>query len=237
LARTTILLIEDDPAIRRGLGDALKFAGYRVHESADGADALDLALKISPDLVLLDVLLPRGDGFEILEELRVARPRQAVIMLTARGAEEDRVRGLRAGADDYVVKPFSATEVIARIEAVLRRSAERPRDLCTLELDDRTVHLERQEVVLHSGERHPLSELETEIVRYLAANRGRPIERRELLQRVWGGNAHEMETRTVDMHVRRLRAKLERDPGAPRRIVTVRSKGYMFAESALAETS
>jgi DNA-binding response OmpR family regulator len=237
LPRTSILLVEDDPAIRRGLSDALEFAGYEVFVCADGAGAVELATRHSPHLVLLDVVLPRGDGFDILAELRRARPQQAVIMLTARGAEEDRLRGLRGGADDYVVKPFSAAELVARVEAVLRRSAERPRDLRTLELDDRTIHLERQEVRLRDGALLRLSLLETEILRYLAANRGRPVERRELLQRVWGGNAGQMETRTVDMHVRRLRAKLEREPRDPVCLVTVRNKGYMFAEDALTGAS
>jgi DNA-binding response OmpR family regulator len=237
MARTTILVVEDDPAIRRGLCDALTFAGYVVGECAGGDEALDRALAIAPDLVLLDVLLPGRDGFSILQELRAVRPQQPVIMLTARGAEEDRVRGLKLGADDYVVKPFSATELLARVEAVLRRSAERPTDLRTLELADRTVHFERLEVVLHGGKRRRLSELEADIIRYLAVNRGRPIDRRELLQRVWGGNPREMETRTVDMHVRRLREKLERDPADPKLIVTVRSKGYMFAEAAATEGS
>jgi DNA-binding response OmpR family regulator len=153
-----------------------------------------------------------------------------VILLTARGAEDDRVRGLKLGADDYVVKPFSASELLARVEAVLRRSAERPRGVRTLRFDDRTIDLERGEIALAGGETRRLSELESSILRYLAANRGRPVDRRELLQRVWGGNSREMETRAIDMHVRRLREKLEPDPAQPKLLVTVRSRGYMLAE-------
>src|SRR3954467_1391622 len=119
----TVLIVEDDAAIRRGLCDALKFGGYATREAADGAAGLEAALADGIDLVLLDILMPRMDGLQVLTELRRARPALPVIFLTARGQEEDRVRGLRAGADDYVVKPFGATEVLARIEAVLRRSA------------------------------------------------------------------------------------------------------------------
>jgi len=231
LAQTTILVVEDDAAIRRGLRDALAFAGYAVAVCARGDEALAHAFESSPDLLLLDVVLPGKDGFEILRELRASHPQLPVILLTARGAEEDRVRGLKLGADDYVVKPFSASELLARVEAVLRRSAERPRGLRTLTLADRRVDLDLGEIVLDSGATHRLSELESNILRYLVAHRGRPIDRRELLQRVWGGGSREMETRTIDMHVRRLREKLEQDPAQPRLLVTVRSRGYMFADA------
>ncbi len=229
MAQTKILVVEDDAPIRRGLVDALRFAGYAVEECASGEDAVDRVCAGSPDLLLLDVLLPGKDGFDILREVRASHPQMAVVMLTARGAEEDRVRGLKGGADDYVVKPFSATELLARVEAVLRRSAERPTDLRELKLSDRTVQLELGRVSLDAGDDHSLSDLETRLLRYLAVNRGRPVDRRELLQRVWGGNAHEMETRAVDMHVRRLREKLERDAANPTLILTVRGKGYMLA--------
>jgi len=229
LAQTKILVVEDDAPIRRGLCDALRYAGYAVEECPTGDAALATACAVSPDLLLLDVVLPGKNGFEILRELRDSHPQLPVIMLTARGAEEDRVHGLKLGADDYVVKPFSATELLARVEAVLRRSAERPSDLRELQLADRTVHLELGRVSLANGEVHRLSDLETRLLRYLAVNRGRPIDRKELLQRVWGGNAREMETRAVDMHVRRLREKIEQDAANPTLIVTVRGKGYMLA--------
>jgi DNA-binding response OmpR family regulator len=229
MPKTVILVVEDDRAIRRGICDSLKFAGYGVEECSDGKEGLDRAMTARADLVLLDVLLPKIDGFEVLTELRKASPRLPVIMLTAKGDEADRVRGLKLGADDYVVKPFSATELLARVEAVLRRSAERPTDLPRLELEDRYVDLQLLEIVPRHGTPLRISELEGDLLRYLVINRGRPIDRKELLQRVWSGNAG-LETRTVDMSIRRLREKLETDPANPRLILTVRSRGYMFAE-------
>jgi len=229
VARTTILIVEDDPAILRGVSDALAFKGYAVLTAERGDRGLAAALSGSPDLVLLDVLMPGMDGFAVLHELRKSRPQLPVIMLTARGAEEDRVRGLNEGADDYVVKPFSATELVARVEAVLRRSAERPSDIRSLAFPDRTVNFDRLEVDLQDGSKLSISELEAGIIRYLAVNRGRPVTRKELMQRVWQGVTREMETRTIDMHIRRLRQKLEPDPSAPSRIVTVRHRGYMLA--------
>ena len=167
MARGSVLVVEDDSAIRRGLVDALSFAGYSVTESRDGSDAVQLALEMPIDLVLLDVMLPGVDGFAILKQLRQAKPTLPVIMVTARGAEDDRVHGLRGGADDYVVKPFSAKELLARVEAVLRRSPERPDDVNTLRADGVTIDLQRREVVLADGTRRELSERETSILRYL----------------------------------------------------------------------
>lgn len=226
MARTQVLVVEDDEAIRRGIRDALTFAGYAVSVARDGQEGLEEALRGSPDIVLLDVLLPRRDGFEVLRELRCSRPRMPVIMLTARGTTEDRVRGLKLGADDYVVKPFDPQELLARVEAVLRRSAERPTDLSSLDLGHASVDFEKKRIDFGEGDLRPLSDLEASLLRYLAVNEGRVIERTELLQHVWGANPHAMETRTVDMHVSRLREKVERDPARPELIRTVRSKGY-----------
>lgn len=233
MTRTTVLVVEDDSAIRRGLVDALVFAGYTVLEAADGRQAVELGIESEVDLVLLDVRLPQVDGFEVLSAIRAARPALPIIMVTARGAEEDRVRGLREGADDYVIKPFSATELMARVEAVLRRSAERPGDVHLILSDRIRIDLDRREVHLPESEGEPvaLSEREAAILRYLAANRGRAIDRGELLHRVWGLDPRNLETRTVDMQIRRLRAKLGEDGTEHGLIVTVRSKGYMLADS------
>ncbi len=224
-----ILTIEDDPAIRRGIVDALRFAGYTPLEAANGKAGLEMAIGQSYDLLLLDLVLPQLDGLEVLAELRKVRQTQPVIILTARGAEDDRVRGLRLGADDYVIKPFSVKELLARIEAVLRRSPERPRDVSQIALPDGAADLERSEVRFADGSRAELSEKEVELLRYLAANAGRAISRDELLLRVWQISPRGLATRTIDMHVTRLREKLRDDPTQPRVVLTVRGKGYMFA--------
>ncbi|MFN0006475.1 MAG: response regulator transcription factor [Planctomycetota bacterium] len=231
VTRRKVLVVEDDAAIRRGLCDSLTFAGYAVLECADGLEARRLAVAAELDLVLLDLVLPGASGLEILAELRRSRPTLPVIMVTARGAEEDRVRGLKQGADDYVVKPCSSSELLARVEAVLRRSAERPIDVHTLAEGGRTIDLERREVLLAGGERRLLSEREVDILRYLAGSNGRAVTREELLTRVWGIDTRGLATRTIDMHIARLREKLGEDPDAARIVVTVRSRGYMLGDS------
>jgi len=229
VSKPVVLVVEDDAAIRRGLTDSLRFAGYQVMETGDGSEAQRILRGTELDLVLLDVALPGCSGFELLTELRDSRPTMPVIMVTARGAEDDRVRGLRSGADDYVVKPFSSSELLARVEAVLRRSAERPTGVHTIRLAGLEIDLERREV-RNGCEPRQLSEREADILRYLASHRGRAVAREELLQRVWGLDTRGIETRTIDMHVARLREKLGELGGANKVIVTVRAKGYMLAE-------
>jgi DNA-binding response OmpR family regulator len=224
-----VLVVEDDAAIRRGLVDALTFGGYRTLQAADGTNGLAVALEAAVDLVLLDVMMPGMDGFAVLGKVRQAKPTLPVIMVTARGAENDCITGLKGGADDYVVKPFSAREVLARVEAVLRRSAERPTDVDLFEVSGRRIDFERREVVLPSGERRVLSEKEAAVLRYLANAPGRAVSREELLRSVWGLDPRGLQTRTVDMHVARLREKLAESSTDADVIVTVRSKGYMLA--------
>ncbi len=224
-----VLVVEDDPAIRRGLVAALTFAGYDVLEAADGPRGLALAETAEVDLVLLDVVLPGTDGLEILRRVRESRPTRPVILLTARAAEDDRVGGLAAGADDYVVKPFSVRELLARVEAVLRRSPERPRPVEVIECDGLVVDLARREIRHADGDRVELSEKEAELAAYLAAHAGRAISREELLRRVWRLDPRGVTTRTIDMHVMRLREKLRDDTAAPRRVLTVRGQGYAWA--------
>jgi DNA-binding response OmpR family regulator len=230
--RGRVLVIEDDAAIRRGIADALAASGYQALSEGDGDGGLAAALAADVDLVLLDVVLPRRDGFSVLEQVRRVRPTLPVIMLTARGAEQDRVRGLQTGADDYVVKPFSVTELLARVEAVLRRSASRPLPVQSLALGGRTVDFARRLVLGADGSSSELTELESELLRYLAANPARIVTRDELLANVWRLDARGLATRTVDMAVARLREKLGDDPAAPQVLRTVRGKGYVLAAPA-----
>ena len=226
----TILTVEDDAAIRRGIVDALTYAGFKVLEAPDGNVGMEMALRRSYDLMLLDLVMPGPGGLEILSEVRKLRPTQPVIILTARGEENDRVEGLRRGADDYVVKPFSVKELMARVDAVLRRSPERPSDVNEVALPGGVADLARCEVRFEDGERTELSEREIELLRYLAVNTGRAIARDELLANVWRISPKGVSTRTIDMHVARLREKLRDNAGEPKILLTVRGKGYMFAK-------
>lgn len=231
-----ILVVEDDAAIRRGICDALTFSGYEVLQSGHGIEGQKMAVGASIDLVLLDVVLPGMGGFEILKSVRQARPNLPVILLTARGEEVDKVNGLRLGADDYVVKPFSLRELIARVEAVLRRSPERPSAVECIPIEGGLVQLARREVQFTDGTRTELSEREVELLRYLASNGGRAISRDEILIRVWRLDPKHLETRTIDMHIANLRSKLRDAANEPQIILTVRGKGYMLGSRAQVST-
>lgn len=223
-----LVVVEDEPAIRQGVVDALIATGYEVVEAADGEIGLQKSLESDVDLVLLDLLLPKRDGFSVLKEIRKYKSALPVIILTARGSEDDRVNGLKLGADDYVVKPFSARELLARVEAVLRRVI-RTVDAHTAKLGSGSIDLDRREVVWGNGSRIELSETEASILLFLLQHRERAVSRDELLQEIWGIETTGLETRTVDMHIARLRNKL-RDPVAKslvEAILTVRSHGYM----------
>ena len=227
----TILVVEDDAAIRQGIVDAIAFAGYTPLEAPDGHKGLARAMDAECDLILLDLVLPGPDGLEILKAVRKERPTLPVIILTARGEERDRIKGLRLGADDYVVKPFSVKELLARVEAVLRRSPERPDEVAKVKFRGGVADLARREVRLDGGKREELTDREVTLLRYLAANPGRAISRDEILTRIWRLDPRGIDTRTIDMHVARLREKLRDDPDEPAIILTVRGVGYMFAEA------
>lgn len=228
MTKRKILVVEDDAAIRRGILDALGFEGYDTLEAGTFDEGLRMAREVGHDLLLLDLVLPGGDGLDLLAEVRLSRPTLPVIILTARGAEGDRVSGLRLGADDYVVKPFSVKELLARVEAVLRRSAERPIDVKEVMFSGGIADLLRAELRFDDGARLDLSEREIALLRYLAKNTGRAVSRDELLTNVWRLPANNVRTRTIDMHVARLREKMRDDGEEPKIILTVRGKGYLF---------
>ena len=225
----TILVVEDDLAIRRGVVVGLKALGHTVLEAATVAEGHDRAIHGNCDVVLLDVQLPDGSGFDLLQDIRSAQPRLPIIMVTARGTEEDRVRGLDDGADDYVVKPFNLTELRARIDAVLRRSAERPMPCSVLQLPTCHINLEQQCVVNSDGSSKQLTERETHILHYLAAHHQRIISREELLDRIWGVGGAIGNSRSVDMQMVRLREKIGDADGTA--IVTIRGQGYRWQQS------
>lgn len=223
-----ILTVEDDNAIRRGIVDTLRYSGYQVSEAANGHEGSEKALGQDVDLLLLDLVLPGPGGLDILRKVRASRPTLPVIILTARGEESDRVAGLKLGADDYIVKPFSVKELLARVEAVLRRSPQRPTDVSVVSIPSGVADFSRREIRYTDGSRAELSEREVELLRYLAENNGRAIAREELLENVWRISADGLPTRTIDMHVARLREKLRDSAEEPQSLLTVRGKGYMF---------
>jgi len=231
MKKLTILVVEDDAAIRRGIVDALEFAGYGVLQAGTGSAAEELVTTATFDLALLDLVLPGKSGLDILRQLRESQPTLPAIVLTAKGSESDRIRGLRLGADDYVTKPFSIRELLARIEAVLRRSPERPHTLQTIKLPDGLADLERREIRFDNGATTDLTEREVDLLLYLASNANRAVARDELLTRIWHIKPQKVETRTIDMHIARLRDKLRTDPSQPDIIQTVRGKGYRFVSS------
>jgi DNA-binding response OmpR family regulator len=227
-----LLIVEDEEAIRTGLIDVFVYHGYEVEFAADGISGLDKALSGRFDLILLDVMLPGMDGFEICNRIRAQDRDQPVIMLTAKSTDEDIIQGLSLGADDYVAKPFSVAELVLRIQAVLRRSrigAELDATLRLgedIEVDCRNLQGRRGEEALAFTRR------EVEMLQYLRLNPDRPVSRDELLAKVWGyARNSDIETRTVDIHIAKLRRKIEPDPARPRYLVTVRGAGYRLVEA------
>jgi two-component system, OmpR family, response regulator RegX3 len=225
--RRSILLVEDEESITVPLSEALRREGFEPRVAATAAEAFELAASMDPDLVLLDVMLPDGSGFDVCRELR-ARSRVPIIMLTARGDEADRVAGLEVGADDYVVKPFSAREVAARIRAVLRRTVPEPEQRAgALEVGDVRLDAAKHEATL-DGRPLDLSRKEFDVLRLLMENAGAVVKRERLLEEVWETNWFGS-TKTLDVHVSALRKKLGDDPAEPKYVHTVRGVGFRFA--------
>ncbi len=230
----TILVVEDEPSLQETLAYNLKKEGYTVEAVGDGMVALESARRLKPDLIVLDLMLPGIDGFEVCRILR-KEMNTPVLMLTARDDEIDRVVGLEVGADDYLTKPFSMRELMARVKAQLRRarlireelwklSAETPQE--KISFDNLVINQTRREVILNEGPLK-LKPKEYELLLFLAEHRGQMLSRGFILERVWGWD-YIGDSRTVDVHVRWLRQKIEADPGKPERIITVRGGGYRF---------
>jgi len=223
----SILVIEDEESIRTGLIDVFVYHGYNVDSADTGPEGLKLALTGKYDLILLDIMLPGIDGYEICNTVRERDRQQAIIMLTAKTTDEEVIHGLRLGADDYVAKPFSVAQLVLRVEAVLRRVAPVVIDTPTLNL----VSGVTIDTLNLSGQRESIALLftprEMEILKFLAKNSERPVTREELLTHVWGyASDADIETRTVDIHIAKLRRKLETEPANPENLKTVRGAGY-----------
>jgi two-component system response regulator ResD len=225
--RGSVLVVDDEPTIAEVVSRYLERAGYQARVAGDGVEALAAAASQRPDLVVLDLMLPGLDGLEVMRRLREQDPdRIAVILLTARGEESDRITGLRLGADDYVVKPFSPAELIARVDAVLRRvdisTAHEP----PLELSDMTIDPAARRVLVR-GEEAQLTQREFDVLLFLARHPGQVFSRNQLMDAVWQYSFY-TDTSTVTVHIRRLRAKIEADPAQPHHIETVWGVGYRF---------
>ncbi len=227
--RRKILIIEDEPHIVLGLTDALEFEGFAVVSANKGKDGVTLARAEKPDAVLLDLMLPDTNGFKVCEELRRWDPFVPIVMLTARSQEADKIRGLDAGADDYVTKPFSVGELTARMRALLRR-AQRPSQASapeTFMIGDAEVNLTAH-TVTRADQMHQISFYEVELLRLLLERIGQPVSRDEILHKIWGLEAGPS-NRTVDNFIVKLRKKIERAPDKPERILTVYGYGYKLA--------
>jgi two-component system alkaline phosphatase synthesis response regulator PhoP len=221
-----ILIVEDEPGMVAGLRDNFEFEGYQVLSAMDGVSGLERALVDSPDLVILDVMMPRMSGLDVCRQLKSKRPTIPIIMLTARGQEIDKVVGLELGADDYVTKPFSIRELMARVKAVLRRVGSLPRAKDRYIFGDVEVNLQSCQVS-RRGRSLDFSSKEFDLLKYFLSHPGEALTRDRLLEEVWGYDKFPT-TRTVDAHIVRLRQKLESKPDDPRFFLTVHGTGYKF---------
>jgi two-component system response regulator ResD len=226
--RGSVLVVDDEPTIAEVVARYLERAGYRTRVACDGAQALELVARQRPDLVVLDLMLPGVDGLEVMRRLREQdRERIALILLTAKGEESDRIIGLRLGADDYVVKPFSPAELVARVDAVLRRVDTSPAQEAPIELSDMTIDAAARQVFVR-GEEVQLTQREFDVLLFLARHPGQAFSRNQLMDAIWQYSFY-TDTSTVTVHIRRLRSKIESNPAQPRHIETVWGVGYRFA--------
>jgi DNA-binding response OmpR family regulator len=224
-----ILIIEDDPGILLSLKDEFESEGYTVSTAEDGEKGLEIAKQQKPDLIILDIMLPVLDGYEVCKRLRMEGNTTPIIMLTVKDKEIDKVLGLELGADDYVTKPFSLRELMARVKAVLRRTEERAKDLATynfaqVELDFRKYEAKKK------GKKLDLTPLEFQMLKLFIQRKGEVISRDDFLDRIWGEDNTYVSFRTVDSHIANIRKKIEDDPSNPKHIISIRGVGYKFIE-------
>jgi DNA-binding response OmpR family regulator len=222
--KKTILVIEDEPHIALGLKDALEFEGFRVLTAPNGREGVQLARVEKPNAVLLDLMLPDVNGYHVCEDLRRHDAFVPIIMLTAKSQEADKIRGLDAGADDYVTKPFSVGELVARIRALFRRT-QRPADVMSFDIGDASVNISAHSVQRTGKRAETLSFYEVELLRMLHERLGQPVSREEILNKIWGVEANPT-NRTIDNFIVKLRKKLEKRPEKPQHILTVYGYGY-----------
>ncbi|CAN5362242.1 two-component sensory transduction protein RegX [soil metagenome] len=224
-----ILIVEDEPSLVFTLQDTLESEGYQVEVVSDGEKALEKTKQFKPDLMLLDLMLPGVSGYEICKQARASKFTFPIIMLTARDQEVDKVAGLNIGADDYITKPFGVKELLARIQARLRRASSYSKSgpLEVLKLGNVKIDLKESKVFKPGGVTHPLSTREVEMIHYLVERTNQPVSRDELLEQVWRYE-YSTNTRTVDVHISKLRAKIEEYPDEPRHLVTLHGVGYML---------
>lgn len=225
MPQTSILIVEDEEPIRKGLCDVFVYNGYAVDSASDGREGLKKALSGQFHLIILDIMLPEIDGLTVCNKIRAIDRTQPIILLTAKGDEEDIIKGLKQGADDYVPKPFSVRELVARAEAVLRRSGKLINEQQNMSWNSLTID-SRNLVATIDNQVIELTRKEVDILKYLIQHADRPVNRHELLKEVWGYGNTQMDTRTVDIHITKLRRKIEKDPEIPTLIVTIRGEGY-----------
>ncbi len=224
-----VLVVEDDPTLRLGLTKTLRSEGFRVEVAKTGPEGIEVARAVHPDLVLLDVMLPGLNGFEVCEELRRADADLPILMVTAKGEEQDKVRAFKLGADDYIVKPFGVAELCARVHAALRRKRAHEAESTLFAFADVTVDF-RAHRVTKAGAPVEMTALEVRLLKFLVEREGALLPRQCILDGVWGADYFGTE-RTVDNFINRLRTKLEADPKNPLHIVTVRGAGYRFSRT------
>ena len=224
-----ILVIEDDPGILLSLKDEFESQGYTVYSAEDGEKGLEIAKQQRPDLIILDIMLPVLDGYEVCKRLRMEGDTTPIIMLTVKDKEIDRVLGLELGADDYVTKPFSLRELMARVKAVLRRTEERAKDLATYNFAQVELDFKKYEAK-KKGKKLELTPLEFQMLKLFIQKKEQVLSRDDFLDKIWGEDNTYVSFRTVDSHIANIRKKIEDDPSHPKHIISIRGVGYKFTD-------